>query len=271
MDWRDKDVYDSHMKVPVPDFGLRLLVCRFELLHQWNMRTLAAPYWRLYWVRGSGCLVKDVQGTHALSPDFLYLIPPDTACSGTSTSDVHQLYLHFVMRPRYVPSPRALIPIRIGAARRGEASACAEAVLSDQTDPYQLGHRAYAMIHGALRHLGPGDLALGSSDSRIDLAVERMRRDMPRPIPNAELAAAVHMNPNAFIRLFRETLGEPPQSYYLRLRIDRACRRLHFTEDSIDTIAEATGFCDRYHFSRVFKKYRKMGPAAFRNLRWISR
>jgi transcriptional regulator GlxA family with amidase domain len=38
----------------------------------------------------------------------------------------------------------------------------------------------------------------------------------------------------------------------------------------VEQIAEATGFWDRYHFSRVFKQVRGMGPAEFRRAagRW---
>ncbi|MBN2643365.1 MAG: helix-turn-helix transcriptional regulator, partial [Victivallales bacterium] len=33
---------------------------------------------------------------------------------------------------------------------------------------------------------------------------------------------------------------------------------------SIDEIAEHTGFCDRYYFTRVFRKFRYTSPAKFR-------
>jgi transcriptional regulator GlxA family with amidase domain len=39
---------------------------------------------------------------------------------------------------------------------------------------------------------------------------------------------------------------------------------LHHSALSIEQIAERCGFCDRYHFSRVFQKHREMGPATFR-------
>ncbi len=39
---------------------------------------------------------------------------------------------------------------------------------------------------------------------------------------------------------------------------------LSHSEISIKDVAEATGFCDRYHFSRVFKQLRGVGPAEYR-------
>ena len=49
-----------------------------------------------------------------------------------------------------------------------------------------------------------------------------------------------------------------------RQRVERACVLLHATGNSIEQIAEATGFCDRYHFTRVFTRLRGVSPAAFR-------
>jgi transcriptional regulator GlxA family with amidase domain len=33
---------------------------------------------------------------------------------------------------------------------------------------------------------------------------------------------------------------------------------------SVDEIAAAAGFCDRFHFSRIFKKQLGVGPARYR-------
>jgi AraC-like DNA-binding protein len=50
----------------------------------------------------------------------------------------------------------------------------------------------------------------------------------------------------------------------MRKRIDHSCMQLHFTELKLDQVARMAGFCDRYHFSRTFKRLRGIGPAAFR-------
>jgi len=39
---------------------------------------------------------------------------------------------------------------------------------------------------------------------------------------------------------------------------------LHYSGRDIKAIAEDTGFCDRYHFSRIFKQLRGVSPAEFR-------
>jgi transcriptional regulator GlxA family with amidase domain len=81
---------------------------------------------------------------------------------------------------------------------------------------------------------------------------------------NADIARRVGMSTNAFIRLFSSEAGVPPQNWYTRHRIEYACLLLHHAAMSIDRIADETGFCDRAHFSRTFKRLRGLGPAAFR-------
>ena len=73
------------------------------------------------------------------------------------------------------------------------------------------------------------------------------------------------MNANAFIRKFRQAVGHTPHQYLLRLRVERACEWMRRSELTMDQIAEAAGFCDRFHFSRVFKQVMGVSPAKFRD------
>ena len=72
------------------------------------------------------------------------------------------------------------------------------------------------------------------------------------------------MSKNAFMRLFKAQYGLTPHTVIQRKRIEKACIMLHFSNASIEQIAEATGFCDRFHFSRTFKHIQGIAPAAFR-------
>jgi transcriptional regulator GlxA family with amidase domain len=72
------------------------------------------------------------------------------------------------------------------------------------------------------------------------------------------------MSRRSFLRWFSEEIGETPMAWLRRIRIREACRLLRFGNQSLDEIAEATGFADRHHFTRVFTAMTGMGPAAFR-------
>ncbi len=94
--------------------------------------------------------------------------------------------------------------------------------------------------------------------------MQRIRSGFTTVESNRDLARELGMNVNAFTRRFRVATGHSPHQYRLRLRIERACSLLREGGLSIEAIAAETGFCDRFHFSRVFKRIMGMGPAQFR-------
>ena len=94
--------------------------------------------------------------------------------------------------------------------------------------------------------------------------LQRLREGGPKS-GNAALAREMGMNTNAFIRKFRQAIGHTPHQYLLRLRIEQACGWLRMEALTMDQIAEAAGFCDRFHFSRVFKQVMGVSPAKFRD------
>jgi transcriptional regulator GlxA family with amidase domain len=78
------------------------------------------------------------------------------------------------------------------------------------------------------------------------------------------LAREAGLGRNAFGRFFREATGDTPHRYLTRLRVERACEQLSTEGATVDEVAVATGFCDRFHFTRVFKRHMGVGPAEYR-------
>ena len=101
-------------------------------------------------------------------------------------------------------------------------------------------------------------------DPRIVRAMERLRTDPDAD--NSRLARDAGLSRNSFLRLFRAEVGTPPQQFARRERLLQAARQLHFSESSIEEIAQQAGFCDRSHFSRAFRKEFNCGPATYRKL-----
>ena len=85
-----------------------------------------------------------------------------------------------------------------------------------------------------------------------------------QPFTNAALARKVGMSVNGFLLLFRKQTGMTPQDYSRQLRLNEACILLNYSNRSIEEIAQMTGFCDRYHFSRAFRQAIGNSPAKFR-------
>jgi len=63
--------------------------------------------------------------------------------------------------------------------------------------------------------------------------------------------------------LFEKWVGESPQQFHTRCRIDEARRLLNQDNLSISEIALRVGFHDPRYFSRVFKQVSGMPPSQY--------
>ncbi len=80
------------------------------------------------------------------------------------------------------------------------------------------------------------------------------------------LAQALRLSRSRTSRLLQGVCGGSFTTLLHRVRIQRARVLLLSTPDKLAAIAEATGFADEYHFSKVFRKTTGMPPGAFRRM-----
>ncbi|MGC3956732.1 MAG: AraC family transcriptional regulator [Verrucomicrobiota bacterium] len=83
----------------------------------------------------------------------------------------------------------------------------------------------------------------------------------------AQIAAECHANSAYLCRLFRRYDHQSPYQYLLRLKMRHAAERLQQPGTLVKQVAEAVGFVDPFHFSRVFRSVLGLSPMAFRKLR----
>lgn len=100
--------------------------------------------------------------------------------------------------------------------------------------------------------------------SEISSVLDYIEAVFPHKPSNEELAALCYMNKYHFIKVFKETMGEPPQSYLNRTVIEKAKTLLEDTALSVGEIALKLGFTDPLYFSRLFKKYCGISPKSYR-------
>ena len=85
-------------------------------------------------------------------------------------------------------------------------------------------------------------------------------------IENSKLAELCHMNPRYFIKFFKEQIGETPQTYIMRLRMEKAKAFLEQGSLTNSEIAERLGLCDTAHLCKVFKKFYSMSQSQYRKI-----
>ena len=101
---------------------------------------------------------------------------------------------------------------------------------------------------GDVRTLG------GAVRREVAEALAIMDREPARDLDVPTLAAAVHLSPKHFSRLFKSVVGVPPMTYLQALRVSRARAALAGTDRSVATIAGDHGFADAAHLSRAFRQ-----------------
>ena len=85
-----------------------------------------------------------------------------------------------------------------------------------------------------------------------------------QPLHVQMLANQANLSRYHYMRIFKEIIGEPPYSYMLRYRIDKARTLLSFSDMTVEDIAYKVGFKDINTFICSFKKITKTTPAKYR-------
>ena len=78
------------------------------------------------------------------------------------------------------------------------------------------------------------------------------------------MAEVTGLSESRFAALYKQLFDVPPAGDLLDMRIKHAMTLLHHTQQPLSALAEACGFCNEFHFSRMFKKYIGQSPGKFR-------
>ena len=112
------------------------------------------------------------------------------------------------------------------------------------------------------QHAGKQRERLSSVQSRrvIDFMHAHIAEDLAIP----DLALLCGVSTSHFSRAFKESFGVSPYRYFLRLRVETAMSMLRTRSVSLATIAQACGFSDQSHFSKVFREITGTTPSSYR-------
>ncbi len=100
---------------------------------------------------------------------------------------------------------------------------------------------------------------------RIDAAIEYIERRYDRPITLEELSAKADVTPQYFCNVFKKVTSLTPFSYINMVRVRKAKEYLlYHRQMKVAEIAKKVGFEDTSYFCKIFKKYEKKTPSAFR-------
>lgn len=276
-----------------PQFNLQLLCCRYWWLKKWEFRELSYPYWRIYWNPIPGASIFHNQKKIRLDENKIIMIAPNTSYS-TRLFDNTIPGLGFSLEGGRIASeeeelkllenksiPHLFIHFNIGIPYDNifpqviemETAEHWKEKLNIITHSLKSEHRKFdfftalsirSLVLDLLSTIPEKEWALISKNERILKVLTYIESNLNKDLSNSQLAENANLATNAFNRLFRLEVGISPQKYVKKKRIDKACALLDHSQNSIEQVAEKTGFSDRYHFSKIFKQVTGASPAKYR-------
>lgn len=282
-------------RVPGHSFIL-LNVDHVRLDKKWNYKNVLSPYYRIYYIDAGKGSISTETGSWVLEPGYMYLIPAFTLCNLQCSGILGQYFIHFfedaVNGISLFHNNRTIFKIMasdldIANFKRLLAINPDRKInRSDNPQVYEksIYYKEYEELNnrqsyelfletqGILlqlisKFIGPGQLkqsdTTGIPSKVVDL-LGFIQLNLGQPLTVKQLAKMVNQHPDYLSRLFLKLTGERPLSYIHTKRIERAQYLMVTTQMSLSQIAEATGFDNLPHFSRVFKKKTSLTPGQYR-------
>lgn len=107
------------------------------------------------------------------------------------------------------------------------------------------------------------DDAFGIPPLRLARVVERIRRNLDKPLDVSELSGLAEMSQSHFSKLFKHSTDLTPHQFILRERINRSKELLRQGKTKIVDIALEVGFQSQAHFTTVFGSLVGITPRQF--------
>lgn len=243
----------------VPEITLES--CSFSSLEQWCYRAKAHPFWIFYWNAQDQAVLHTEAQRIPMKKEFCYLIPPYTLFSTENRGRFDHFYCHFTVSGYFECLQRKIHLLPSDLLRE-------KLPLFRKKDPPQKMLFSFkAMLAEYLTRIGEEQfMEKGRSllDGRIRQAVRLMDENTAAPPDNRELARKAGMSLKTFYEKFSRNMGMTPKRYLLNQRMERARQMLLHSEVTPEEIAESTGYADRFHFSKAFRKFYGISPVSFR-------
>lgn len=247
-----------------PGLDIRLVPLSAGVLPKgvpWAYNHVFSPFCRLYFARHGDMFIRTEHRTYPVPRNSFLLIPAEfNFHCGTGGSAEH-LWVHFSVQPPWLEGFKLPLAIPGDATSRGLARRIWQC-LGQSPFPNPGIHLVKALLH--LLFSGLRLSATSSIPPQLQNAFNIANKHLQVPLSVKDFARMVGYSPEHFSHLFRKHLNQSPSEFIRTARIHEAARRLAYTDDTIEAIADDLCFANRHHFSRVFKAVLDESPAAFR-------
>ncbi len=253
----------------MPDHsGIILHEAGFLQRNDWhNFPKVLSPFWRCYYNLRHGHRIIFPDRELKLGPEAIVIIPDYQIFRCQGGTPVPHFWLAFSVGYRLDPQQKLPILIPPGPLEKELLRRLRELLMREDVETHrlQIFHFSLALLHILRNHK---NLAWNLTPPPQGILEARriMETRYGEPLQISALARAAGMSIRSFSNAFKYHLNTTAGHFLIQVRVREAASRLTHTEQSIEDISDATGFPNRYYFSRVFKKIVGSSPARFRHL-----
>ncbi|MFV2050262.1 AraC family transcriptional regulator [Metabacillus litoralis] len=134
-----------------------------------------------------------------------------------------------------------------------------------QTPDYQLRQQLH--FHEFLLYLQKEACKIPTAAEKVvDGAVNYIQEHYKEEVKMEDIAAALHFHPDYVTRCMQKIVGETPNMYLNKYRMNQAKKLLATTDDKIANIAKEVGIEDSTYFSKLFKRMEGTSPIEYRKM-----
>lgn len=223
----------------------------------------------LYCLKGEGWITINNK-TIKLTPNTAFIIPKNTPHKyGSSLKDPWSIYwIHFsgnyadVFYERFSKEKENNIPIPFDENKivlLKDIITVLENELNEEKTEF-----IHFRLSSFLSSVCYSNLLENTIADKISQSISYMKNNLNQLITIEKLAHEACYSVSRYSELFKQKTGYSPIMYFIRLKIQKACEYLYFTNMSIKEICKEVGFEDPYYFSRMFKKQIGISPMQYK-------
>jgi AraC family transcriptional regulator of arabinose operon len=98
----------------------------------------------------------------------------------------------------------------------------------------------------------------------VEGCIDHMLQHLDKPLRISALSTMTGYSNSHFFVLFKSATGYAPKKFFIRVRMEQACKMLSALTVSVKQVAAALGYEDEFYFSRLFKSVIGIAPRDYR-------